>query len=221
MATASGASPAALRFARLLFGVAAVVGFSVVVYLAWIPVPQAVSHFAVEDIGYYLTAARNVANGNGVTLDGHNATNGFHPLWLALLCLEAWPFKGSPETLFHLALTTCAMFFGATCLVVYRDVRSRMIAWLAPPVAALLLCNYRLASIALGGLETALVGFSTIVTISFIARSDGAFTLGRAAGLGALLGAASLSRMDALLFGGIVLAWLGCRALPAGPARTG
>ena len=96
-----------------------------------------------------------------------------------------------------------------------------MIAWLPPPVAALLLCNYRLASIALGGLETALVGFSTIVTISFIARSDGAFTLGRAAGLGALLGAASLSRMDALLFGGIVLAWLGCRALPAGPARTG
>jgi hypothetical protein len=38
-----------------------------------------------DDAYYYFTAARNLANGHGLTVDGIRPTNGFHPLWLLLL----------------------------------------------------------------------------------------------------------------------------------------
>ena len=208
------------RLAGILFLAIAVAGFAGVLLLAWIPVSDAVSQFVVEDTGYYLSAARHVVNGTGVTLDGRNPTNGFHPLWLVILCAEAWLADGSSEWLFHLALTTCAVLFGATVVVIYRDVRTRMAPWLAAPVAALMLWNYRLASVALGGLETALAGFATVATISYLARSPEPLALSSAAGLGALLGIAALSRMDALLLAAIVIAWVGARSLPSTFAKT-
>ena len=143
----------------------AIAGLAGALVLAWLPVSTAASQFVVEDTGYYLTAARNVVRGAGVTLDGRNPTNGFHPLWLVILSAEARLADGSSEWLFHVALTTCAVLFAATVLMIYRDVRSRTAPWLATPVAALMLWNYRLVSIALGGLETALAGFAAVATI--------------------------------------------------------
>ena len=218
--TVSRGDPRPFRLAGILFLAIAVAGFAGVLLLAWIPVSDAVSQFVVEDTGYYLSAARHVVNGTGVTLDGRNPTNGFHPLWLVILCAEAWLADGSSEWLFHLALTTCAVMFAATVVVIYRDVRTGMAPWLAAPVAALMLWNYRLASVALGGLETALAGFATVATISYLARSPEPLALGGAAGLGALLGIAALSRMDALLLAAIVIAWVGARSLPSTFAKT-
>ncbi|OWY63176.1 hypothetical protein B7486_54525, partial [cyanobacterium TDX16] len=43
----------------------------------------------VEDAWYALSAARNVAEGNGPTIDGEHLTNGFQPLFTFL---EAPPF---------------------------------------------------------------------------------------------------------------------------------
>jgi len=218
--TASRDDRAPFRFVNILLAAVAIAGFAGALALAWMPVSAAVSQFVVEDIGYYLTTARNAVRGAGVTLDGRNPTNGFHPLWLVILSAEASLTDGSSEWLFHLALTTCAALFAATVLIVYRDVRNRMAPWLAAPVAALMLWNYRLASVALGGLETALAGFATVATISYLARSPEPLTLRRAAGLGALVGIASLCRMDALLLGAIVVAWVGLRSLHAGLAKA-
>jgi len=218
--TASRDDPRPFWLVGILFAAVAVAGLAGVLVLAWIPISEAVSQFVVEDTGYYLATARRVVHGAGVTLDGRNPTNGFHPLWLVILCAEAWLADGSSEWLFHLALVTCAVLFAATVLVIYRDVRNRMAPWLAAPVAALMLWNYRLASVALGGLETALAGFATVATISYLARSPEPLTLNRAAGLGALLGVASLSRMDALLLAAIVIAWTGVRSLRIGLAKA-
>lgn len=38
-----------------------------------------------DDAFYYLTIARNIVAGEGVTFDGLAPTNGFHPLWLTIL----------------------------------------------------------------------------------------------------------------------------------------
>jgi hypothetical protein len=38
-----------------------------------------------DDTFYYLKIARNIAGGLGSTFDGENPTNGYHPLWMALL----------------------------------------------------------------------------------------------------------------------------------------
>ncbi len=37
--------------------------------------------YLAADVFYYLTVARNLASGLGVSFDGEHATNGFHPLW--------------------------------------------------------------------------------------------------------------------------------------------
>ena len=38
-----------------------------------------------DDAFYYFAIARNVVAGNGLTFDGEDPTNAFHPLWLAML----------------------------------------------------------------------------------------------------------------------------------------
>lgn len=56
--------------------------------IAWLVVFGTEAHLlaCLKDDGYYyLTIARNLATGHGVTFDGLGPTNGFHPLWAALL----------------------------------------------------------------------------------------------------------------------------------------
>ena len=42
--------------------------------------------FLTDDAFYYFKTAQNIAEGNGITFDGINPTNGFHPLWM-ILCV--------------------------------------------------------------------------------------------------------------------------------------
>src|SRR5437667_5104738 len=38
-----------------------------------------------DDALYYLTIAKHLAHGHGITFDGLRATNGIHPLWLFII----------------------------------------------------------------------------------------------------------------------------------------
>lgn len=40
--------------------------------------------FIRDDAYYYFKVAQNISEGHGVTFDGINPTNGFHPLWMAI-----------------------------------------------------------------------------------------------------------------------------------------
>ncbi len=63
----------------------AAVGTALVLWLAFLG-PESTLLACLKDDGYYyLTIARNIAGGHGVTFDGLGPTNGFHPLWAALL----------------------------------------------------------------------------------------------------------------------------------------
>ena len=42
--------------------------------------------FLTDDAFYYFKTAQNIAEGNGITFDGVNPTNGFHPLWM-IICV--------------------------------------------------------------------------------------------------------------------------------------
>jgi hypothetical protein len=204
------------RRARVVFSAAAVIGAAGALALAWLPTSTAVSHFVIEDFAYYLTAARHVIAGDGATLDGVNPTNGFHPLWLLLLCGVELIFGSQGQTTFHVALTLAAAGFIATGCLLAGSVRDEGAPWLVAPFAALFFFNYRLMSIPLGGLETGIAGLSVVAVALAVQRWEGTLDLTRAIALGALLGIACLARMDAFLFGGIVLAWLSYRAWRTG-----
>jgi hypothetical protein len=42
--------------------------------------------YLTDDAFYYFKVAQNIAEGNGITFDGINPTNGFHPLWM-IICI--------------------------------------------------------------------------------------------------------------------------------------
>ncbi len=84
-----------------------VVGICAVGWIWYIWVfPPGVLTLTVDDSWYYLTIARNAAQGHGLTFDRVNPTDGFHPLWLILLTGVQW-LTGpvSVELLMRLILT--------------------------------------------------------------------------------------------------------------------
>jgi hypothetical protein len=62
----------------------------VVVATAWGALAVLRTSVTYDDGFYYLGIARHLAAGDGPTFDGAHFTNGFQPLWMALLVLVAW-----------------------------------------------------------------------------------------------------------------------------------
>jgi hypothetical protein len=73
-----------------------------------------------DDAAYYFEIAENIASGKGSTFDGFSRTNGYHPLWLALLAAFAKVLRFDPETMFriYLLLETVIVFLAAWLLFV-------------------------------------------------------------------------------------------------------
>ncbi|MGO9153724.1 hypothetical protein, partial [Mycobacterium sp.] len=88
---------------KLLFA-AMVAGSVGVLVLALLPMRLAISHFVTDDMFYYLTVARNVADGQTISLDGRNPTNGFHPLWLIICVGIETIFRDQPDVAYHVAI---------------------------------------------------------------------------------------------------------------------
>ena len=47
-----------------------------------------------DDSYYYFKTAQNIAYGKGITFDGINRTNGFHPLWM-MICIPVFSLSGA------------------------------------------------------------------------------------------------------------------------------
>ena len=149
-----------LRVTRAALLTVAAMGVIGVFVLAWLPLSTSFSHFVIEDFGYYLSAAREAAAGHRVSLDGEHVTNGFHPLWLLVLVALHKIFGDRPHLIAHIALTILAVAFVITGVLIVSFVRRRAARWLWVPIAAWFFCNYRLATIPMGGLETSLSGLA-------------------------------------------------------------
>ncbi len=188
-----------------LFWSLCVLGCLLALALAWLPVPVSIAHFIIEDMFYYLQAARHLNAGDVASLDGLHATNGFHPLWMAVSrCVEGLS-RGDGSLPVHLELTLCALAFALTGGVLFLCLRKTIAVSLALPLTALFLFNYRMMTIPLGGLESGVAGLSVGLLTLFLLTHRPEWRTAIPAGL--LLGLACLSRLDALLLTGIVLAW--------------
>ena len=69
--------------------------FSIGLLFSLRPLPELLDQCA-DDAFYYLTIARNIVSGKGISFDGISATNGFHPLYLTLLSALFKVFSPSP-----------------------------------------------------------------------------------------------------------------------------
>lgn len=176
------------------------------VALVCLSLDKSLSHFLIEDMFYYLTAARNLIAGKGASLDGIHPTNGFHPLWLMIVAGITLLTRDSPGPTVHLTLGLALLFHWITVGLLVAGVARLLGSTVAVAVAAVLVFNYRLVSIPLGGLETAVAGALVMLVTLFYAFGKPLETMRGAISFGLLLGLTFLARFDAVLFGAVLLA---------------
>ncbi len=67
-------------------GVFAILVIAVHLTVAFAPMDQLLDRwFTTDDAFYYFQVARNISEGKGSSLDGIHPSNGYHPLWMAIL----------------------------------------------------------------------------------------------------------------------------------------
>lgn len=151
-----------------------------------------------DDAYYYLKIAQNIIDGAGATFDGFEATNGFHPLWMLLVCgLVSICGSGGAFAVSALLLLNSAIAF-TSVWVAFRIVRDR----LAPGFEWCAVGLFLLPNVWLGltnGMETGLLSLLVLVFVHQVVFHD-ALDPSKSAGptcrLGALLGCILLARLD-------------------------
>ncbi len=195
-------------FPRLFWAFLAL-GLGLRLFFAFLPLP--VLLVLLEDDAWMVTAiARNFALGRGITADGLNPTNGFHPLYP--LTLGAVPYWIAPQSLdggFRANLIFCAFLGAMAAFPLYRWVERLAGRTGALVAVALYLLNPYFARVTVNAMETALGLFLFLVLAERFFRA-GERRWPDALALGLLAGLAGLARLDNWLlagFLGLALLW--------------
>lgn len=177
------------------------IGLALRLRLAWASLYTIVLDVTSDDAYYYFQIARNIAAGSGASFDGETITNGFHPLWLAILT-PLFLLRDDPLLNLHLGLTLSALFGVATIYLVYAIVR-RLTDNAAASLAAasFYALHPYLALENVNGMETGLTVFLvSLVTWLFLrmACRDGPPPPSEYAQLGVASGLMMLARTDTI-----------------------
>jgi len=181
--------------------------------IAWMPVPLLISKTIPDDAYYYFVVARNVASGQGLSFDGRNPTNGFHPLWLLPLIAFYALFPESEHLPIHLALTLAAFLDLGTAWMAFLTLRHLTGDSRLGLVASLLyLFSPIIAFHTVSGLETVLSTFlfasCCFYYLTRIAPCE-RISVAQAALFGLLGGLMGLARTDHLVIWAVFLShWL-------------
>lgn len=146
------------------------IALTIRILIAWIEMPSLVA-IVPDDAFYYFAIARNIIENNGITFDGSNWTNGFHPLWLGIIVPLFAVSVGDPFLPIHLTLSIAALLDCLTGWVigflVYQLTRDKLSAFVASFFYVL---NPGVIIESLNGLETALNTFVIAFVFSIYLR---------------------------------------------------
>lgn len=161
--------------------------------------------FVQDDLLYYLKVAQNLTHGHGSTFNGIAPTNGYQPLWFLVLTVLSW-FTENPRTVLGFLAVSDWIAALATFLLARRLLQACAIR---PLLAFALAAAVTLYSVTLFfyGMEVTLTvplflgTVCLLLQVPWLERSWKHTFI-----LGLLLSALVLSRIDTLIFGGLVLA---------------
>ena len=89
-------------------------------YVAFSPANSLTNWYNNDDGFFYFKVAQNIVAGHGVTFDGINATNGFHPLWM-LICIPIYSLiKGDLITPLRVIVILFGIMQAVSLVVIYR-----------------------------------------------------------------------------------------------------
>ncbi len=179
------------------------------IFLCFQPAEVLIPKAASDDMFYYLSIARNIAEGYGATTDRENATNGFHPLWAILLVPVFKLVHDGSELQWALCLLT--LFSVLTAWFIYKILRVSCGEMPSFVAAVLWLCCPYTVLVALAGVEAPLFALVAAVASYCYLRlklrevHEGAL-LPRWISLGIVMGAAVLARVDGALLAVVIFA---------------
>lgn len=164
----------------------------------------------VDDASYYMTTARNLAAGRGLTFDGIHPTSGFHPLWLLML-VPLFLLHAPPETMIRLVVLLQTILLSLAYLVFWRT-RSKLFS---PRIAALtgILFVCFVFPPCINGMESALLLLLVTVLYGYglhLAQTQPNWR--RVALLGIILGCVLLARLDMIFIPLCLLGWFAGRS---------
>ena len=177
--------------------------------------------FTRDDAYYYFKVAQNITEGRGVSFDGLNPTNGFHPLWLAL-CIPVFALARFDLILpLRILLIASAALHASTVVLLFRLLRSALSTPVAVMAAAYWAFDLRLHyTFYEFGLESALALFALISFLYVMSRFDQDWRQHpppsrRIVGLALVAAFMVFSRLDLIFVAVLAGAWIILRGRPA------
>jgi hypothetical protein len=166
----------------------------------------------VDDASYYLTAARNLAAGRGLTFDGIHPTNGFHPLWLLML-VPLFLLHATPETMIRLVALLQAILLSLAYLVFWRT-QSKLFSARTAAITAIPFVYFVFLP-CINGMESALLILMIAILYGYgLHLTQTQPNWRRAALLGLILGCVLLARLDMIFIALCLLGWFSHRFFP-------
>lgn len=159
--------------------------------------------FMVDDAWFYLQIGRNIASGLGSTFDGQTPTNGYHPLWQAIVSGIGLVSTDRTWMLYSALVLQLGAVLAALSLLYAHAIARGAPYPLAVPIA-LLLSQYTDKGWLSEGPLTALLLAGVLFTQGW--------------GSGVLLGLLFLTRLDTVFFVGALLVLRRCPRTAAGAA---
>jgi hypothetical protein len=206
------AVPRSIGSGQLLFGAACVL-FALSAWRVLTAERDWLLEVVPDDSFYYLQIARNLANSGRSTFDGLSSTNGYHPLWMALLSGVA-ALTDDRETLLRAAIGVSFGFHVGVALGMFYSVRRLVDSAWGWAAASCWLINPLAFSIAIQGTEASLYALAAIMVflthLQLISqRAEGRLPSFRlVVRYGAALGFLCLARTDGIVIAALGLLWL-------------
>ena len=156
-----------------------------------------------DDTYYYLRVAQHIVAGDGSSFDGLTLTNGYHPLWMALLLPIAALFS-DPVVLVRVVLLLCVIIELMTVVVMMLWLkRVTSMVWLAALAGSLVYNRVPLFVQSMFGLEFAIGNLVFVLTLWALYEflvADNPDELRQHVRLGVLLGLLFLARTDNVVY---------------------
>ncbi len=194
------------RLHRTILIILVLVALAIRIAIAVCDVPTLIAKAVSDDSFYYFQLARNAAAGNGITFDGLEPANGFHPLWFGVLLPVYLLFGKGLIVPLHVALVIEALLDVGAGFFIYllvRDLTKNPMAGILG--AAVYLLNPSVILHSVNGLETGLNLFCFCLYFWFYLRmvNDEKCTTGNILALGILSGILMLARTDNFIIVGV------------------
>ncbi len=189
----------------IILGIFIILALIIRIYIIIQPAGELVTYNG-DDMYYYLKIAENILEGKGVSFDGINTTNGFHPLYLLMILPFVKIFLLNKLLASYSALILLMLFNIFTVIFIYRIVvlltKNKDAALISAFIWLFNPCNI---FIPMTGVEVALssffIGASLYAYINFKIKGNNDFSkirIWHIVILGILLGLAILSRSDSI-----------------------